>query len=142
MHKAFLLLSCLCALQAAVALKTPFVSAYWESWEMMKVNDYASDMTKIQCGDVASGQGLNLINMAFANYYFINDDDGNVLFGYINEQNNPDGTRFSMADMQAAVKKAHDNGCKVKVSFGGASMAMISFIRTKEQADAFAKQAA
>jgi chitinase len=119
-----------------------FVEAYWESWNMGKVNDYASDLSKIPMSAAGSGSKINIITIAFCDYSYFKDSNNNLLFGYINTLTGPSGQVFGLADLKAAVNAIHAKGGLVKVSFGGATFSMSGVITNQAAAETFVSNTA
>jgi len=100
---------------SAQNLKTPFVEAYWESWNTVDSLSTIVDME------------TNVITVAFATFTQLSDDTFNVT-----------GIDCSEAELHQLISMAHDAGKLVKMSFGGATYAFSPFLTSVSAAQALA----
>ena len=57
-----------------VKKEIPFVSAYWENWNMQAPTDYGASLTGFEIGKIGSGKGVNVVNICFGDYSFGQDE--------------------------------------------------------------------
>ena len=62
--------------------------------------------------------------------------------GFVNEMKMADGSIFDVDKMIAAVDAVHKKGGLVKISFGGATFSMSTYIKNVDDAKEFAKNVA
>ena len=62
--------------------------------------------------------------------------------GFVNDMKTADGSKFDVDKMIAAVDSVHKKGGLVKISFGGATFSMSTYIKSADDAKEFAKNVA
>ena len=128
------------AVLLAAASAAPFVSTYWEAWNMEYPGDYGALMTNADYGGFGSGKGYNTVNIAFGDYTFAADENGELSIGFVNEQYTASGELYTPEKMRADIEAMHQLDVQVKVSFGGATFSMASHINSEHQAKSFCKK--
>ena len=128
------------AVLLAAASAAPFLSTYWEAWNMRFPTDYAAYMPNATYGKIGSGKGYNTVNVAFGDYTFGSDENGEITIGYVNSMYNHKGELYTPAKLREDVDALHGHGAQVKISFGGATFSMASHISSEAQAKEFAKK--
>jgi len=98
-----------------VNLPTPFVEAYWESW-----NSIDSIPTIV-------GMETNVITVAFGTFVSLGNNQFNIT-----------GLDCTTEQLRQLIDLAHYNGKKVKQSIGGATYGLSGFLTSPEAADGMA----
>lgn len=118
-------------------MNIPFLEGYWEAWNMTKPNDYASDLSKIPVSSIPVKGAANVVSIAFGDYSYSRDSSNSILIGYLNQQVMKNGQIFGAKELRSAVNCLKLNGGKVKLSVGGATFSMSSYIKSLPDADKF-----
>ena len=125
---------------AAASADQPRVVSFWESWNMNYPTDYAALLPNASYGGLDSPQGANQVNIAYGDYTFTKEDDGELYIGYVNYQYSSSGQQYTPKALRADIDAVHKKGAAVVVSFGGA-FSMNTHIKNEDDAKAFCANA-
>jgi hypothetical protein len=126
---------------AADAL-APFTGCYWEVWQQHLTTDYAASVSTIPISPPAVGNSARRIGIAFADYGFSTDDQGNLLLRYLNEQVTSNWSIFGFDRLSSSISSVKNRGGKASVTFGGATFSWKSSITSSAQASTFSSNVA
>eukprot|EP00359_Climacostomum_virens_P008634 CAMPEP_0204915632 /NCGR_PEP_ID=MMETSP1397-20131031/13603_1 /ASSEMBLY_ACC=CAM_ASM_000891 /TAXON_ID=49980 /ORGANISM="Climacostomum Climacostomum virens, Strain Stock W-24" /LENGTH=273 /DNA_ID=CAMNT_0052087769 /DNA_START=333 /DNA_END=1151 /DNA_ORIENTATION=- len=124
-------------LNTLLAAAVPFTASYWEVWNMHRPTNFASSVSTVPVSGPGTGSGAKRVSIAFADYGFTTDSNGNLLLKYVNDQVTSSFLIFGFTQLNTSIRSVKNRGGKASVAFGGATFSWSSTITTSTQASSF-----
>lgn len=110
---------------------------YWEVWNQFKGTEFANSISQVPVSAAGTGNSAKRVAVAFADYGFTTDAQGNLELKYLNEQVTGSFSIFGFNQLASSISSVRNRGGKASVAFGGATFSWSNTITTSSSASTF-----